>query len=145
VKTFRLAFLTAAAALLFAARPAAAGLTFGLGADYLTDPSAASLELLLTADTPVARGLTVGGRIGALLATDGIGPGVPIDVRLRLRIDRLYVDGLVGPWVFFDEGDSVRLHAAIGFGLVRRGVQFGLEVGWVDPTAMVGVRVAWPF
>lgn len=145
MKSLRLAFLTAAVALLFAARPASAGLTFGLGADYLTDPSAASIALLLTADTRVARGLTLGGRIGALVATDDIGPGVPIDVRLRLRVDRLYVDGLVGPWVFFDEGDSVRLHAAIGFGIVRRGMQLGLEVGWVDPTAMLGVRVAWPF
>jgi hypothetical protein len=145
VKSLRLAFLAAAAALLLAARPAAAGPSFGLGADYLTDPSAAAFELVLAADTRVARGLTVGGRIGALLATGGIGPGVPIDARLRLRLDRLYVDGLVGPWVFFGDGDSVRLHAAIGFGVVRRGVQLGLEVGWVDPSAMVGVRVAWPF
>jgi hypothetical protein len=145
VKPLRLALVISTAVLLLAARPAAARLSLALGADYLTDPSAASFELLVALDTPVARGVTVGGRIGALVATDQIGPGVPIDARLRLRVDRLYIDGLVGPWVFFDEGDSIRLHAAIGFGIVRRGLQLGLEVGWVDPSAMLGVRVAWPF
>jgi hypothetical protein len=145
VKPLRLALLASSAAILVAARPAAAGTSFGLGADYLTDPSAAALELLLAADTPVARGLTLGGRIGALVATDGIGPGVPVDARLRLRVDRLYADALVGPWVFFDEGDAIRLHVALGFGIARRGLQLGLEVGWVDPTATVGVRVAWSF
>ncbi len=140
----RAALAVTAVALAAAAAPARARAAIGLGADWLTDPSVGALELTLAADRPVARGLAIGGRIGALLATDGVGPGVPIDLRLRLRGERLYVDGLVGPWVFFDDGDAVRLHAALGFGLLQRGgLSVGLEVGWVNPTATVGIRLAW--
>jgi len=146
VSRVRAALAAAVLALLAAAAPARAGTALGLGADWLTEPSASLLQLTLAADRGVARGLSLGGRIGALVGTDGIGPGVPIDLRLRLRVDRLYVDGLVGPWVFFDDGDAVRVHGAIGFGLVQRGgLQVGLEVGYVDPTASLGVRLAWPF
>jgi hypothetical protein len=142
----RAALAATALALVALAAPARAGTAIALGADWLTEPSAGLLELTLAADRPQARGLTLGGRIGALVGTDGIGPGVPIDLRLRFRADRIYVDGLVGPWVFFDDGDAVRVHAAIGFGLVQRGgLQVGLEVGYLDPTASVGLRLAWPF
>ena len=57
---------------------------------------------------------------------------------------RLYAEGLVGPWILFDDDDHVRLHAAFGFGLLTRSLSFGLEVGWLDPTSMIGVRVAFP-
>ena len=58
---------------------------------------------------------------------------------------RVYAEGLVGPWIFFDdEDDRVRLHAAFGFGLLTRSLSFGLEVGWLDSTSMIGVRVAFP-
>ena len=41
-------------------------------------------------------------------------------------------------------GDTVRLHAAFGFGILTKSLSFGFEVGWMDPTSMVGVRVAFP-
>jgi len=141
----RLVLAAAAAALLAVARPAWAGTALGLGADYLTVPGAGSLQLTLAADTGLARNLTAGARIGVLIATDRIGPAVPIDARLRFYVRGLYVDGLVGPWIFFGDDKAVRVHGAIGFGITRRGWQLGLEVGYVDPTATVGVRVAWPF
>jgi len=145
MRSNRLLLAAAAAALLAAARPAEAGTAVGLGADYLTDPSAGTLQLTLAADTGLARNLTAGVRIGVLFGTEGIGPAVPIDARLRFYVKGLYVDGLVGPWIFFGDDQAVRLHAAIGFGIARRGWQLGLEVGYVDPSAAVGVRVAWPF
>jgi hypothetical protein len=131
-------------ALLGWARPAAATARLGFGADWLTEPDTGALQLTLAGDTPLAKGLAGGGRIGLLLETGPGRLGVPIDGLLRLRLGRFYVEGLVGPWISFDGPDTVRLHAAIGFGLVAKGLQVGLEVGYLDPTSMLGVRLAIP-
>jgi hypothetical protein len=138
--------LLAAAALaaLAAPRAASAHVALGLGADYLLDPESGELQLTLAADTRLANHVTLAARFGVMYLADPDRVGVPIDGRLRIRSGALYVDGLVGPWLVFDSGDTVRLHAAFGFGLVSRTVSFGLEVGWMDPTSMVGVRVAFP-
>jgi len=140
----RLLLGAALLALLGWARPAAAAARVGFGADWLTDPERGALQLTLSGDTPLAKGLAAGGRIGVLLVTDPGRLGVPIDGLLRLRLGRFYVEGLVGPWISFDGPETVRLHAAIGFGLVAKGLQVGLEVGWLDPTSMLGVRLAIP-
>jgi len=124
--------------------PASAAARLGFGADWLTDPERGALQLTLAGDTPLAKRLTAGGRIGVLLETEPSRLGVPIDATLRLRFGRFYVEGLVGPWISFDGPDTVRLHAAIGFGLVAKGLQLGLEVGYLDPTSMVGLRLAFP-
>jgi hypothetical protein len=126
------------------ARPAHAGTALGLGADWLTDPSAGELQLTLAADTPLVRHVTIGARFGAMWFGDGRHVGAPIDGRLRIRGARIYADGLVGPWLVFGANDVVRLHAGFGFGLLTRSLSFGVEVGWVDPTPVVGVRLAFP-
>jgi len=141
----RLVLAATAAALLAAARPAEAGTALGLGADWLTVPLAGTLQMTLATDTGLARNLTGGARIGVLIATQGIGPAVPIDARLRWYVKGLYVDGLVGPWIFFGHGSNVRVHGAIGFGIARRGWQLGVEAGYVDPSGIVGARAAWAF
>jgi hypothetical protein len=140
-RTTLLASLALAAALW--GRPAGATVRLGLGADYWFDPEIGSLQLTLSADTPLARRTTIGGRFGVLVTSGPDEVAVPIDLQLRVRGRRLYFEGLVGPWIFFD-GDALRLHAALGFGLLTRGgMSFGLEVGWVDPTAVAGVRLAF--
>jgi hypothetical protein len=139
----RLAVAAVATALLASARPAAADNTVGLGADWFTLPQDGSAMVTLATDTVLAGHLRGGGRIGFLLGTGDLGPTVPIDGRLRYLVNRLYVDGLLGPWILFENGGSVRLHGAIGFGIARRGFELGLEVGYADPSAMVGVRLAW--
>ncbi len=126
------------------ARPAAASTAIGLGADYLVDPERGELQLTLAADTRLARRVTIGARFGMMYLPDPDRVGAPIDGRLRIRSGRLYAEGLVGPWFVFDDDDSVRLHAAFGFGLLTRSLSFGFEVGWLDPTSIVGVRVAFP-
>jgi hypothetical protein len=135
-------------ALLSLARPAAARTSLGLGADWLVDPETGELQLTLAADTPLARRVSLGVRFGAMYLsdrdTDSDRVGAPIDGRLRIRSGRIYAEGLVGPWLVFDDDDSVRLHAAFGFGVLTRSLTFGFEVGWLDPTAMIGVRVAFP-
>jgi hypothetical protein len=128
------------------ARPASALARIGLGADWLVDPQDGAFQLTLAGEKQVVRGLDVGGRIGVLLLTSPSHLGVPIDASLRLRLGRFYVEGLAGPWIVFDAGDALKLHAAVGMGLVSRGgVTVGLEVGWLDPTSMLGLRVAFPF
>jgi len=138
--------LLAAATLaaLAAARPAAASTALGLGADYLVDPSSGELQLTLAAETRLVKRATIGVRFGAMYLSDPGRFGVPIDGRLRIRGDRFYAEGLVGPWLVFDDGDTVRLHAAFGFGLLTKSFSFGVEVGYMDPTSLVGVRIAFP-
>ncbi len=132
----------AAAAALTAPRPCSADTRLGLGADYLTDDHGI-FQLTLSGDTPLARGLTVGGRVGALLES---GPflGAPLDLFLRIHLGRIYVDGLVGPWFFFAGPDAVRLHGGLGFGLLTRGFNFGLEVGGLSAGGgLIGLRLAF--
>lgn len=140
----RAVLAAATLAALAAARPASAGTSLGLGADWLADPESGELQLTLAADTRLARHVTLGVRFGGMWLAEADAFGAPIDGRLRIRGGGLYAEGLVGPWLVFDEGDTLRLHAAFGFGLLTRSLSFGIEVGWLDPTAMIGVRVAFP-
>jgi hypothetical protein len=126
------------------ARPAAAGTALGLGADYLTDPEEGAFMLTLAPEARIARHLSVGGRFGAMLVTGPNRVGAPIDLRLRARFSGIYLDFLAGPWIVFKDDPAVRLHAAFGFGVLARDLSFGLEVGYLDPTPMIGVRLAFP-
>ncbi len=140
----RAALAAAALAAVAVPRSASADLALGLGADWLVDPQSGELQLTLAPETRLARHLTLAARFGVMYLSEPDRVGVPIDGRLRYRGHRFYVEGLVGPWLVFDSGDTVRLHAAFGFGLLTSSLSFGLEVGYMDPTSMIGVRVAFP-
>ncbi len=142
--SLRAVLVAATLSVLAGARPAVAGTALGLGADYLVDPEVGELQLTLAVDTRLARHVTLGARFGMMYLPDPDRVGAPIDGRLRIRSGRLYAEALVGPWIVFDDDDSLRLHAAFGFGLLTRSLSFGFEVGWLDPTSMIGVRVAFP-
>lgn len=144
MRLHRFLLATAALGAVAFARPAAAGTALGLGADYLADPQTGAFQLTLVVEKPVTRWLAVGGRFGALIATEPTRFGVPLDVRLRARLGSVYLDGLVGPWVIFDDADALRLHAGIGFGLLTHSMSIGIEVGYLDPTSMIGLRLAFP-
>lgn len=135
-----LALVALAAAL--SSRPAAASVQLGLGADYWFDPEVGALQVTLAVDRPLAKRTTIGGRFGLLLTSGPNDVAVPIDLRLRIRGRQLYFDGLVGPWIFFGD-DPLRIHAALGFGILSGGMSLGLEVGWVDPSAIAGIRLAF--
>lgn len=130
--------------LLGAAAPAAASTSLGIGGDVLLEPGTGAFLLTLAGDTPLARHVTVGGRVGLLLQTGPTRTGVPMDLRLRGRFGRVYLEGLVGPWLVFRDGDALRFHGGVGFGLLARGFTFGLEVGWLDRTSLLGVRLSIP-
>ena len=140
----RLRIAAAAIAILFAATPAAAAqLRLGIGGDYIFNDLGA-FELTLAIEGRLARYISVEGRFGGLLATSPTTLGVPLDFGLRLTPgSRLYLEALIGPWIFFS-GDAVRGHAAFGFGLETRRFSFGLEVGALTTShGMIGARLAW--
>lgn len=133
----------AVAAVLLACPPASAAVKLGLGADYWA-PGGGVFELTLGIDTPLARHVHIGGRFGALVATSPNTFGVPLDLELRILFGRgrVYAEGLLGPWIFFS-GDPVRAHVAFGFGLQSGSLSFGLEVGYLTPSPIAGLKLAF--
>lgn len=130
--------------LLVAAAPAhAAQLDIGLGASYWFEDSGV-FDLNLGVRAPIARHLLIGGRFGALLATNPNHVGIPLDLQLRVRVSRVYFEALGGPWILFDGDPTVRGHAGFGFGLLAGFINVGLEVGWLQPQALVSLRIAFP-
>ncbi len=133
------------AVLLWGGGAEAAGVRLGLGADYWTN-NRGLMHLSLTVDAPLARNIYVGGRFGALATTSPTTFGVPLDLSVRalLARRRVYVEGLVGPWLLFDRGDGpLHLHGAFGFGMQSSSLSFGIEVGWLDPRPHVGLRLGF--
>lgn len=123
---------------------AATTLRLGLGADYWLVESA-TFQFNLGVETHLAGPLFIGGRFGALLVTTPNTLGVPIDLVLRANITRrVYVEGLVGPWILF-EGDTFRAHGAFGFGLQSNAFTFGVEVGYLSPEPSLGLRLGYRF
>ena len=123
---------------------AATSLRLGLGADYWFVESA-TFQFTLGVETNLDGPFYIGGRFGALLVPSGNTLGVPIGLVVRANLPRhLYLEGLVGPWLFF-EGDAFRAHGAFGFGLQGRELSFGVEVGYLSPEPTIGLRLGYRF
>jgi hypothetical protein len=137
------------AAVVLAATPSSAAVVrLGLGADYLVNATG-EFNLTLAVGGYIARSLQVGGRFGVLVVTESPNFfGVPVDLFLRANLadTRVYVEGLIGPWIYFISPDPepVRFHAAFGFGLRAGPVQFGIEAGYVTDNGIIGLRIAFP-
>ncbi len=129
-------------AALAAPRSADASVNLALGADWI-EGGTGEFNLTLGVETWLARHLTVGGRAGAAFFGDSNNVGVPIDFLLKLHVQRVYFEGLVGPWMMLDSGDLLRFHGAFGFGIESRTVMFGLEVGVLDHATMLGARLGF--
>ncbi len=129
-------------ALLALTRPAAAATALGLGADWI-EGNHGDFNLTLSVDKYLASTFSVGGRAGAAFFEHDNRIGVPLDLRLGLHIQRVYFEGLVGPWMQFDSDDLLHFHVAFGFGLESRSLAGGLEVGRLDHAAMIGLRLAF--
>jgi hypothetical protein len=155
MRSLRLALSLATLALLLAAPRALARqqhhhaqgptthLELGLGADYIVDPELGELQLTVGLERHLARGLSGGVRVGALVTGDPTRFGAPIDARLRYRTHGLYFEGLVGPWLLFASGDTLRFHGAFGFGFMSGGLSLGLEVGALGSSGIGGLRLAF--
>lgn len=126
-------------------RSEAAQVRLTLGADYHFDQQAL-FELMGSVDFHIAGPLYLGPRIGLGAVTRENGITLPLDLDLRLapRSAPVYVELLLGPWIFF-QGDTLRAHGAVGFGYQGRSFNIGIEVGYLDPAATLGLRVGWRF
>lgn len=126
----------------------AAGVRVGLGADYWIDDSAA-FNFTLGVETRITGPLSVGARFGAALITDGNDVGIPLDIILRANLaqNRIYIEGMAGPWLVFGRGDDdvFRAHAAFGFGLQGKAASIGIEVGYLSPNPIIGLRLGYKF
>ena len=87
------------------ARPADASVNLGLGADWI-EGGTGELNLTLGADSFLARNISVGGRAGVAFFGDSNTIAIPLDVRLKLHLQRIYFQGLVGPWFMIDARTS---------------------------------------
>ena len=122
----------------------AVSLQLGAGAHGWIHQSAV-FDLNLGVYTHLARRLSLGGRFGVALATsEPTAVGLPLDLVLRGEFSRFYIEGLVGPWIWFVDYRPVRAHAGVGFGLRTRVVSVGLEAAYLDPDGIIGIRVAIP-
>ena len=138
-----------AAVWLVAPGTAHADVRLGLGADYWAEmPRAGFADLTLAVDGYIARNLQVGGRFGALVTMYPNTFGVPLDLLLRANLGHVYLEGLVGPWIFMEPywqsyAALFHFHGAFGFGLQSGGLLFGVEVGWLDPWPHAGLRLGF--
>lgn len=134
--------LLAVVALLGFARPANASVNLGLGADWI-EGGVGEFNLTLGVDTFLARSLSLGGRGGVAFFDDSHHLGIPIDFRIKLHVQRIYFEGLVGPWLLIDAGDRFWFHGAFGFGLESGRLAFGIEVGRLGRSTLLGLRLAF--
>jgi hypothetical protein len=143
LKTLRFVPVLAALSLL-APGKANADVRLGLGADYWAVPRAGFVDVTLAVDGYIARSLQVGGRFGGLLTSYPNTFGVPLDLLLRANLGHVYLEGLVGPWLFFEPSVlAMRFHGAFGFGLQSGGLLFGVEIGLLDPWPHAGLRLGF--
>jgi hypothetical protein len=122
---------------------AASPVSLRLGGDYMLNGGPGIFSLGLGIETLLGRRVSVGGRFGGLLTTSPTTGGVPLDVFLRFRFSRAYLEGVGGPWFFFS-GDTLRGHGAVGFGLLARDLEFGAEIGFLSPDrTQLGFRLGF--
>ncbi len=120
-------------------------LRLGLGANYWF-ASRGLFDLTLAVDGRIIGPVYVGGRVGAALVTSPATAGIPIDLLVGVVFARglIYIEASGGPWLIF-KGDLLRGHGALGFGF-HRGILFaGLEVGYLQPDAILGLRLGLRF
>lgn len=98
--------------------------------------------------------LSIGGRAGALVTTSSSNNGsnsnngnvgIPLDLQVRGRLAVFYLEGLAGPWLLINSNSVVRAHVAAGGGLEIGPFSAGLEMGYLDPAAVLGVRLGLGF
>ena len=121
----------------------AADLRMGVGANYWFDRGGL-FDVNLSVLGRVTRRVQVGGRFGAFYATRPEDLGVPVDILLRGSFDGFYVEGMAGPWIRFEE-DPILGHVAFGFGVQGGGLAAGVEIGYLDPVPIAGVKLSFSF
>ncbi len=119
----------------------AASVSLNLGGDYWLDRGG-MFELMLRAQGNVARRIALAGRVGAMVVTSPNEVGIPADLIFQIRLRKAYIEGMAGPWILF-EGEPIRAHLAMGFGIRGGPISLGMEIGWLNPHGMVGMRAGF--
>ena len=134
--------LAALAAVAIALPARATPISLRLGADALLNGGPGVFSLGLGLESGLGKRVSVGARLGGLITTSPTTGGIPLDVFLRVRVNRIYFEGVGGPWIFFSNGDTVRGHIAGGLGLLMHDWEFGAEVGYLSPDrTQLGLRI----
>lgn len=118
----------------------AASIRIGVGADHWFN-GRGEYNFTVAPTLNLSRAVSVGGRFGVLVLSSPGTAGLPLDVLLRISIQRIYLEGSAGPWILFTD-NPVRGHGAFGIGVQAGIVSFGVEAGWLDPSALLGLRLA---
>ena len=106
-------------------------------------------DLTISVEGMIVGPLYIGGRVGAgvlLYPQDRERVAIPIDVMIGvLIINMLYIEAVAGPWLTIDTGDLLRGHAGLGFGFYRGLFWIGVEAAYLEPDAILGVRLGLRF
>jgi hypothetical protein len=138
--------LVAAALFLIPHTASAVNVRLGLGAHYWFERSGL-FDLTVAVDGRIVGPLYVGGRVGAAVSTSGPNVIIPIDLQIGVIFAdaSLYIEASGGPWIAIDSGDVLRGHGALGFGFIRGIFWIGVEVGYLEPDAVLGLRLGLRF
>jgi hypothetical protein len=146
-RLFRIVLLTLA----LLAVPAAASahpvhVRLGVGAHYWFVKSGL-FDLTLAVDGIIVGPLYVGGRVGAAVRTEPTKATIPIDILIGVILadGLIYIEGTGGPWIAIDQNDVLRGHGALGFGFMRGLFWVGVEIGYLEPNAILGLRLGLRF
>ena len=120
------------------AAPARAELRLAAGANAWLDVGPI-FTATVAGDATILPHFQVGARGGAGLLADPTRALIPLDIQARVLIRRAYIEGNVGPWLIL-EHDPVHAHASLGAGVEVGMLVAGVEVGWLDPQALLGVQ-----
>jgi hypothetical protein len=141
----RILMLTAALAAI-PSTASAVEIRLGLGASYWFERTGL-FDLTLGVNGRIVGPLYIGGRVGAGVTTSGPNVIIPINLVVGVIIVEglLYIEGMGGPWIAIDTGDTLRGHGALGFGFLRGMFWVGVEAGYLEPDAILGVRLGLRF
>lgn len=141
--TRRLPLLTLCTALFAAPAAHAMSLGLGLGGGYWFAGSP-EFDFHISARERLGEHVSAGLRAGVLFNTASPAVvGAPIDVVVRFHITRLYIDGFGGPTFLFGGNTFLAGRAGIGIGLWAKHFSVGVEVGWLQPSAFMLLRLGF--
>jgi hypothetical protein len=131
------------AVMLLAPARARAELRFTVGAFGWIDRSGL-FDLTLSGALNVARHFQVGLRGWAGLTASPTVAVIPLDLQLRVPVSRFYIEGNFGPWFVFEDS-LVRAHGSVGFGVDIGHFTAGIELGYLQPDAILGAQLGVRF
>lgn len=110
-------------------------------------PAAPQFQVTLAVHQPLGSVVALGLRSGVALNLWGGPPqvAIPIDVMLRFRIKRIFLEPLGGPWFLLGDTSFLRAHAGMAIGVLFGSFELSVEAGWLQPSALLLARFSFRF